>query len=203
VGVRIEQAATPTILNCIITASVSAAVQIQGSNPTIMNSIIAFNHNSGVWCDGISRIDFSHNCLYGNGDGDFLTCDPTLGTLVPVKGKTKDKEKIGTTDARNNLYADPIFAGSIADSAAARKDTNRPTPLSEVYDTAIATVVNKAAPTAGAPPLSGARPQGRFALSRFSPCIDKGNPAKKYRDTDGSANNMGISGGPELMEPTP
>jgi hypothetical protein len=195
VGLRIEQGASPTVLNCVITTSLSAGVQIAASNATIMNSIIAFNHNTGIWCDGVSRIDFSHNCLYGNGDGDFLACDPVLGKLVQGKGKS------GTTDARNNLYADPIFAGSIADSSAARKDSNRPTPLSEVYDTAIAAVVSKAAPSTTTPRPNASSPPGRFQLSRFSPCIDKGNPAKKYHDSDATPNDMGVFGGPELMAP--
>ena len=41
-----------------------------------------------------------------------------------------------------------------------------------------------------------------WTLADGSPCIDTGNPAAEYNDTDGSANDMGAYGGPNGMIPT-
>ena len=35
-----------------------------------------------------------------------------------------------------------------------------------------------------------------YTINTSSPCIDTGNPAANYNDTDGSRNNMGVYGGP-------
>jgi len=40
----------------------------------------------------------------------------------------------------------------------------------------------------------------KYALSRYSPCVNAGSNAPRFRDTDGSRNDMGVYGGPEFME---
>lgn len=188
IGIECVKRASTCISNCVIAKNTTAGIRITESNPVITNSIIVFNSNNGIWCDGISHITFSFNCIYGNRDGDFFDCDPEYG-LEKRKNKNGD-----STDAYHNIRMNPIFSGSAADSAAAREDISLPTDISSVRDTAIAALVNS--------PFDSTSLQEktsvflRYGLSRYSPCIDAGNPSKKYRDQNETRNDMGIWGGP-------
>jgi hypothetical protein len=144
-----------------------------------------------VWCDGISKSVFSYNCLWGNPDGNFLDCDPELGIAIKP-----DKKKKEIVDKYNNILMNPIFAGSPDDSDAVEKDLNLPTDKSRIIDTTLAKVLHGELSDSTADKKRKAHYE-RYSLSRYSPCINKGNPAKEFKDTDGTRNDIGLYGGPE------
>jgi hypothetical protein len=187
IGINCIEMASVHVLNCVIAKNTAVGIRITESNPVIKNSIIVFNSNNGVWCDGISRINFTYNCVYGNGDGDYFECDPEYGI------NTKKNKNDDSTDAYQNLHLNPIFSGSAADSTAARQDILLPTEKSLVRDSAIAAIINTSGDPAVLPEKVPA--SRRYWLSRYSPCIDAGDPSKKFRDQNGSRNDMGIWGG--------
>ncbi len=191
VGIRCLSKANLKTCNCVITNNFTSGVTIQSANPVFYGNIIAFNRNNGVWCDGMSQITFKYNCVWGNADGNYLDCDPELG--APVKAGKKSNDSL---DKSGNVCMNPIFAGSPDDSLAVEKDLSLPTDKSRIADTSLAKILH----TTLSDSLAVKKQRGRYArysLSRYSPCINKGNPAKQFNDADGSRNDIGLYGGPE------
>jgi hypothetical protein len=194
IGIRCQTRGNARISNCIVANNFASGILVSGANPSITNSILAFNHNSGIWCDQTSEIDMAFNCIYGNSDGNFMDCNPDFGKLKKVNDN-KD-----SVDFRQNIRTDPMFAGSAADSGAAVRDLNRKIDMRSVKDTALAKInIGKEKDTASASEPSRTN-LNRYSLSKFSPCRNAGNPAKEYRDPDGSRNDIGIFGGPDFLE---
>lgn len=190
IGIVCTERADARIYNMVITANTAAGIRIEQSNPSIRNSIIAFNRNNGLWCDGTSRIVITNNCIYGNNDGNFLDCDPELGQLK--KGNRKGKH----LDRYGNVMQNPTFSGSVAETQAVKQDINQPTDTAHIINRTIAAILHP--PKKHTIEQPGTSPSGhRYELSRYSPCIDAGNPSAKYKDQDGSRNDIGIWGGPE------
>jgi hypothetical protein len=193
VGVYCRTKGNAQVYNCVITGNYTTGIKMQEANPTFFNNIVAFNRNNGLWCDGISRITFQYNCVWGNADGNFLECDPELG--VAIKLGKKDKIPV---DESHNVLANPVFAGSEFDSAAVEKDMTIPTDKSHIADTALAKVLYKS--LSDSMSIKKRRTvYPRFSLSRYSPCIDAGNPAGQFKDLNGSRCDMGIYGGKEFF----
>jgi hypothetical protein len=193
VGVVCGEKGNARVYNCVISNNFTTGIKMMNANPTFFGNIVAFNKNNGLWCDGVSRITFQYNCLWGNADGDFLECDPELG--VAVKGGKKDKVPL---DESHNVLANPIFAGSQYDSMAVEKDLSLPTDKSRITDTSLAKVLYKSlADSLAAKKRKSSYP--RFSLSKYSPCIDAGNPAGQFKDADGTRNDIGIYGGKEFL----
>ena len=158
-----------------------------------MNNIIAFNSTNGIWSDKISHAVIEFNCIYGNSDGNLLYCNPELGVLNR-RNKNKD-----STDFAHNLYQDPVFAGSPADSQAVEDDVSLPTDKSRVKDTTIAKVLYDTLTDSTATKWI-ARDYKRYSLSKYSPCVNAGKKGKQFNDMDGSRNDMGIFGGQEFVD---
>jgi hypothetical protein len=179
--------------NCVIVNNYTSGVTMQSANPVFYNNIIAFNRNNGVWCDGVSRMTFKYNCVFGNADGNYLDCDPELGVAIKPDKKSRD-----TLDKYLNVCMNPVFAGSPDDSLAVEKDLSLPTEKSRIADTALAKILHTTLDDSLA--IKKRRtPYARYSLSRYSPCINKGNPAKEFNDHDGSRNDIGLYGGPEYQ----
>ena len=192
-GIFCGEHGSARVYNCFIGYNTSAGIRVVGSNPLIRNSIIVFNRNNGVWCDGRSKIDLAYNCLFGNGDGDLLDCDPEIG--LPVK-KNRNGDSI---DIFNNIRRDPVFSGSAADSTSRLNDISVPTAATRIRNPEIAAIIHdSAAATSNAPPPPP--PARRYELSGYSPCRDAGDPSSRLKDTDGSRNDMGIYGGPPFID---
>jgi hypothetical protein len=195
VGINCLQGGSIRLFNSVIAHNFTAGIRIQQANPQFFNNIIVYNRNNGVWCDGVSKIDFQYNCVYGNGDGDLLECDPELG--LPVKASKKKAASV-PVDYGHNIYADPVFAGSISDSMAVERDISLPTDKSRMRDTSIARVLYDSLVDSTAA-LSRRATSRRYTLSKYSPCSNAGHPGNQFRDTDQSRNDMGIYGGPEFI----
>jgi hypothetical protein len=192
IGINCGINGSAKIINCVIARNFATGIKASESNPCFLNNLIVFNYNLGIWCDGISKIRLEYNCFFGNGDGNFLDCDPEFGLLSKVN-KNKD-----STDFASNLFRDPVLAGSISDSVAAEHDFKLPTDRSKIRDTLIAKVIYdnlKDSTAAQTRHFS----KNKYALSQYSPCRNAGNPSDQYKDSDGSRNDIGIYGGPEFL----
>jgi hypothetical protein len=192
IGINCLRNGSALVYNCIIANNFAGGIRVQEANPHIANSIIIFNKNNGLWCDGRARVKFEYNCLFGNSDGNFLDCDPELGRLVRVN-KRKD-----SVDYADNLYGDPVFAGGIADSIAFARDVKIPTDKSKLRNVKLAEAVGES-PRDSSFAQYRLKKRPRFALSRYSPCVNAGNPARRFQNSDGARNSMGIFGGPDFM----
>jgi hypothetical protein len=190
IGISCFNKSNATIYNCVIARNFASGILVSGSNPRFVNNIIVFNRNHGLLCDGISKVYLEYNCFYGNHDGNFLECDPEFGVIVKAN-KRKD-----STDVYNNIFTDPVFAGSVSDSLATERDYNLPTLKSRVKDTALAEIIYEGK---SLPESIWKNSKAKYQLSRYSPCINAGHPGDNYKDIDGSRNDMGISGGPEFV----
>jgi hypothetical protein len=201
IGIRCESYGNARVSNCFIGRNLATGILVSGANPVITNTIIAHNRNNGIWCEDASKIDLRYNCVFGNGDGNLYQCDPVFGQLVK-KNDNKD-----SVDAFQNLFCDPVFAGTPAELKARDRDISRKTDKSKVVDTTIAKMIQDDHGKGGIADTSGnkggepARTDvQRYFLSKYSPCRKAGDPAKQYRNVDGSRNDIGIFGGPDFLE---
>jgi hypothetical protein len=192
IGINCLPGGSALVYNCIIADNFTVGIRVQAAAPRIANSIVVYNKNNGVWCDGPQRIKFEYNCVFGNGDGNFFECDPELGRLVHVNNRRD------SVDYADNLFCDPVFAGSAADSIAFARDVRQPTDRSKIKNLAIALVVGET-PRDSSYARYRARKWPRFALSRYSPCINTGDPARRFKNVDGKRCSIGIYGGPEVF----
>jgi parallel beta-helix repeat protein len=189
IGINCLNSSAPRISNCTIIFNTSAGIRITASNPVILNTIVSFNRNNGIWCDGSAKISCNFNCISENGDGNFMECDPELGL------KNKVNKQNDSIDIFNNLFLDPVFSGSVAEARQKELDIALPTEKRLVKDSIIAAIVNlgRKPPQKSVPAATG-----RYQLSKYSPCIDAGDPAAEFKDPDGSRNDIGDLGGPEF-----
>lgn len=190
-GLVFKNNSKPKIYNSIISSNVTTGIYVDKSNPIIFNSIIAFNRNTGIWSDGISNITLNNNCIFGNGDTDLYKTDPRYGILKKVNHK---KDSI---DFANNVFQDPIFAGSPSDSAAIENDLSLQTDKSRIIDTTIAKMISDTLKDYQAIAVRE-KDYKRFMLSPYSPCNNSGKKGKAFSNLDGSRNSMGIYGGQEF-----
>jgi hypothetical protein len=195
IGVYCRDNGNACCYNNVLARNFTCGIKTEQANPEFFNNIVVFNKINGVWCDGSSSMKFRYNCLFGNGDGDFLECDPDLGV---VKKTSKGKPRV-PADYASNIFADPVFAGSPSDSSAVEKDIETPTDKSRIADTLLAKVLyDTLQDSLAAKKRLFSYP--RYSLSKYSPCIDAGNTDKEFKDTDGSRNDMGIYGGQEYFQ---
>jgi Right handed beta helix region len=195
IGIYCSVNGNAKIYNNIITSNFLAGIHVRDANPHVANNIIYNNTNNGVLCDGKSKINFEYNCVYGNTDGNFLDCQPELGVIVKSRKKGAPE-----TDIAFNMYKDPIFKGSPADSVAKAQDISLPTDVSYIKDTTLANAYyeNSSSQHSAAQKESSVAPK-RFELSRYSPCIETGLPDEDFKNIDKTRNTMGIWGGPEYF----
>lgn len=190
-GIIMNEGTEVSITNCGIMYNRNSGIKTSATNAFIGNCIIAYNKNNGFWCDGKTKVDIVYNCIASNYDGNFFECDPEFGISV------KTNRRGDSTDIYNNIYSDPVFCGSVAESNAIERDLATPTDKSSVKNRIIAAIINSGMKEAPAEPPPC---ENRFTLSPYSPCIDAGDPAGKYKDADGSKNDIGILGGPDFLD---
>lgn len=190
-GAIFKNGSTPHIYNSTITSNSTAGLFIDKSNPSIFNNIIAFNRDIGVWSDGISKVNMSFNCIGKNGDKNVYGMDSRYGHTIKVNSN-KD-----SVDFENNIYKDPVFAGSPSDSAAVESDLSLQTDRSKIADTTLAKIVTETLTDSTAISVRK-KSYKRFMLSKYSPCINTGKKGKMFLNIDGTRNSMGIYGGQEF-----
>jgi hypothetical protein len=191
IGIIASDASRIKIANCVIAGNSTAGIRVTMANPVVYSSIIMNNGINGLWSDGASHITFENNLVFRNFGENFSGCDPELGILTRVN-ENKD-----SVDAFHNLYEDPVFIATEAESLAMERDSRLPPRKSQVKDTAVAKAlagsVSDTLPFTRTPVVSA-----RYKPSRYSPCINAGFKSKDFNDLDKSRNDIGIYGGPEF-----
>jgi hypothetical protein len=192
IGIHCLGGGKPKIYNNLISDCFTAGIKVEGSNPIIANNIIAFNSNAGLWGDNKSKIDFNHNCVFGNNDRNFLDCDPNLGKLTRAV-KNRD-----STDAYGNIVADPVFEDTPAEARAIEIDIMLRTDSTKVRDNRILSMpkLDFRKPVLKEQTLLGS---GNRRLSKYSPCINAGAPGGAFKNVDGTRNTMGPKGGQDFF----
>lgn len=195
IGIQCDIGGSARIYNTIITQNFTSGIHSIKANPIICNSIIAFNWNIGIWGDNKSTLTCTYNCIFENGDGNFIDCNPELGAIIIQK---KSTQPIIPTDIFNNILANPVFLGSSADTLAQKSDVKKPTSITDMINPTLGKILgNEKKSTTEI--TKSIKPKGRFALSEYSPCINRGKPGAANSDIDGSRNDMGIYGGPDVF----
>jgi hypothetical protein len=186
IGIKITNKSTPRIIQSIFSENFLAALRIIDANPYLYNNIIVNNHNIGVWGDKKSELIFEYNSVYGNGEKNYKNVDPLLGV------NSQTNKNGDSVDYAFNFNVPPLFVGSTEEKeliALKRKEIVESTL--EKPDKQAMIKLNEA---------EAYKPEKPFELSIFSPCIDGGNTAKKFREPDQTYPDLGIWGGPEFME---
>lgn len=194
VGVLCTGESKPILLNNIITYNGTAGIRIDRANPKLYSNIVTFNHVNGIWSDNISNITLKYNCIFGNSDANLSGCDPEYG-IVKRKNKNKD-----STDFAHNLYIDPVFAGSSADSMAVEMDLSIQTDKYRIKDTTIAKILHNTLTDSSAIKHISKKYKRYMLSEKYSPCINSGKTGKDFQDYDGTRNDMGIYGGQEFID---
>lgn len=186
------------IVNCNFIDNLSAGIVIRKGNPRIANNLFAGNRSYGIWADGRPVLQAWNNAFWGNREEPCYKCPYTLLTRVKTNAN-KD-----TTDKSGNLAADPVFMGSASHQAAMEADVATDTPAHLVKDPKLAKLEADARAKEEKASKSKKKkkqefvPQGKgpYVLSRYSKLVNAGHPGKEFRDRDGSANDIGLHGGP-------
>jgi hypothetical protein len=115
-----------------------------------------------------------------------------LGRLVRAV-KNRD-----STDAYGNIVTDPIFEGSPAETRAIEIDIMLKTDSAKVRDKKILHIpkLDFRKPVLKEPTVLGS---GNRRLSKYSPCINAGDPRGEFKNVDGTRNTMGPKGGQDFM----
>jgi len=192
IGIHCVEGGMPKIYNNLISSCFTAGIKIERSNPQMFNNIIAFNNNAGLWSDDKSKIVFKYNCVFGNIDRNFLECDPELGKI------TRAVKKKDSTDVYGNIVSDPIFIGSEAEARAIEIDILLQTDSAKVPNKKILNIPKLpfGKPTTKEETKIGSETR---QLSKYSPCINAGDPGGSFKNVDGSRNTMGPKGGQDFM----
>ena len=184
-GIWLENEGDVSIYNCVFTENLSAGVYINNSRPLLAANIFYKNSNFGIWSDSRPSQRIQNNIFFANADTDCRFCP--VGTSKIIKnenGIPKDKFE--------NIYSDPIFAGSEKEKAAAKKDINLPTPIKNVKDTTLRRIYEE---SQGASPSVNAPLPLPFVLSKYSPALNAAPNTDFFKNKDGSKGDIGLYGG--------
>jgi parallel beta-helix repeat protein len=187
-GIWLEDEADLAIYNCIFTENLSSGIYISNSRPSIAANIFYKNSNFGIWSDSRPSPRIRNNLFYANADTDCRFCPVGVSKII------KNEDSYVPVDKFDNIYSDPIFAGSEKEKSMEKNDLNMPTPAKNVKDTALHKIYEK---TQGTPPAEKApkAPNLPFGLSRYSPAINAAPRTDFFRNTDDSQGDIGLYGG--------
>jgi len=169
-GIRCTGGSAPEIAHSIVTGSRIAGLHSERSGPIVSATIFVDNKGAGARFDGTGLARLENNAFWNNGGGDIVKGPPRTG------GWSTDS--IVTPDAYGNVRTNPVFRASSlhAKLLARKRDSLRLAPLWK-----------RRLP-------ENPRGDGPWALSPFSPLLDRGSASPLCRDADGSACDIGLWG---------
>lgn len=171
IAIQATGGAAPKVSHSILFGSRIAGLRSALSGPVVRNSIFVDNAGAGARFEGVGLARLETNAFWNNAGGDLVRGPAGAG------GWTGDS--IVRPDAYGNVRANPVFRGSVlhARLLAIRTDSLRTAPLWK-----------RRLPL---DPWGG----GPWALSPFSPLVDRGGLSPLCRDRDGSRCDIGLWGG--------
>lgn len=177
-----------SIVNCAFLGNRSAGILLDKARPRIAANLFAGNRGYGIWADGRQGLSAAYNAFWRNGEADCRRCPHAV--LAPGTSDT-------VPDAHGNILADPVFEGSDSHRAALAADVGEDTPPHLVKDKALAKLEADSRPKWSQPGKPAAPlGTGPYRLSRYSRLRDAGPPGDRFKDRDGSRNDIGLHGGP-------
>ncbi len=171
IGIRCTGGGAPEISHSIVVGSRVAGLHSERSGPVVRSSIFVDNKGAGARFDGVGLARLESNAFWRNAGGDILRGPPKVG------GWTSDS--LVKPDAYGNVRTNPVFRASSlhAKLLERKRDSLRLAPLWK-----------RRLP-------ENPRGEGPWALSPFSPLLDRGSLSPLCRDSDGSPCDIGLWGG--------
>lgn len=171
IGMRVTGGASPEISNSILFGAKVAGLHSERSGPVVRGCLFVGNPGTGARFDGIGLARLESNAFWNNAAGDLLRPPPKVG------GWTGDS--IVRPDLFGNVRTNPVFRASAlhAHLLARKTDSLRYAPIWK-----------RRLP-------ENPRGEGPWALSPFSPLLDRGSLSPLCRDHDGSRCDIGLWGG--------
>jgi hypothetical protein len=171
IGILAKGGSAPEILHSVVARQQVAGLHSERSGVLVRGSLFLDNAGSGARFDGVGLARLENNAFWNNAAGDLVRAPPGTGGW-----KT---DSVVAPDLYGNVRANPVLRTSALHRAlqAKREDSLRTAPI-----------WRRRLPDP--PPGSGP-----WALSPFSPLLDRGSRSPLCRDTDGSACDIGLWGG--------
>lgn len=171
IGILAKGGSAPEILHSVVARQKVAGLHSERSGVLVRASLFLDNAGPGARFDGVGLARLENNAFWNNAAGDLLRAPPGTGGW-----KT---DSVVAPDAYGNVRAHPVLRSSALHRAllAKREDSLRTAPI-----------WRRRLPE----PPPGAGP---WALSPFSPLLDRGSRLPLCRDSDGSACDIGLWGG--------
>ena len=171
IGILAKGGSAPEILHSVLARQKVAGLHSERSGVLVRGSLFLDNQGPGARFDGVGLARLENNAFWNNAAGDLVKAPPGTGGW-----KT---DSVVVPDLYGNVRANPVLRTSALHRAlqAKREDSLRTAPI-----------WRRRLPDP--PPGSGP-----WALSPFSPLLDRGSRSPLCRDTDGSACDIGLWGG--------
>lgn len=171
IGILAKGGSAPEILHSVVARQQVAGLHSERSGVLVRGSLFLDNTGPGARFDGTGLARLEHNAFWNNAAGDLVRAPPGTGGW-----KT---DSVVAPDIYGNVRANPVLRTTALHRAllAKREDSLRTAPI-----------WRRRLPD---PPPG----DGPWALSPFSPLLDRGSRSPLCRDTDGSACDIGLWGG--------
>lgn len=171
IGILAKGGSAPEILQSVVARQQIAGLHSERSGVLVRGSLFVDNAGAGARFDGTGLARLENNAFWNNASGDLVRAPPGTGGW-----KT---DSVIAPDIYGNVRANPVLRTSALHRAllAKREDSLRTAPI-----------WRRRLPD---PPPG----EGPWALSPFSPLLDRGSRSPLCRDSDGSACDIGLWGG--------
>jgi hypothetical protein len=171
VGIAVRGGGSPEVVHSVLTRNAVAGLHSEKSGPRARGCLFYANTGAGAKFDGVGLARLENNGFWNNAGGDIVRGPARTGGWVA--------DSLVVPDVFGNVRTDPVLASSALHAAlmARKRDSLRTAP-----------VWRRRLPD---PPPG----KGPWALSPFSPLLDRGSASPVCRDRDGSACDIGLWGG--------
>lgn len=171
-GIRVTGGSAPEISQSIVFRSRVAGLHSERSGPVVRGSIFVDNAGPGTRFEGVGLARLEANAFWNNTGGDVVQGPPKVGGPWTT-------DSIVRPDAYGNVKSDPVFRASKlhAHLLSRKRDSLR-----------LAPIWKRRLP-------ENPDGDGPWALSPFSPLLDRGGRSPLCRDRDGSPCDIGLWGG--------
>ncbi len=173
VGISVRGGGSPEVVHSVLARNSVAGLLSEKSGPRARGCLFFANPGVGAKFEGVGLARLENNGFWDNAGGDIVRGPARTGGWA--------KDTLVVPDAFGNVRTDPVLIASPlhATLMARKRDSLRTAP-----------VWRRRLPD---PPHG----KGPWALSPFSPLLDRGSASPVCRDRDGSACDIGLWGGPE------